>query len=170
MKLAKELAKQAAKLGACPEGYSGLKNLSDKKGLIEMYLSNLEFCLSHDFPDNAFIRKHFSGLMEDYGIFLDDAIALSNPSKCIALGQTTGSIILDGYAAAEIFVKHTARLNIVAKDKAFAMIDVFDQAEVVCEVYGAAKVVINKYGAATVSAKQYDAGLLKITDKRKNTY
>lgn len=170
MKLSKELAKQAAKFGICQEWHTKLKSLEDKKELIKMYLSGIDFCLSNDYPNNDFIRANFKGFMEDFGVFLDDNIELSNTPKCVALGETTGSIELDGYCVSEIFIKHKSNLNIIAKDNAFVMIDVFDNVKLTCEAYGNAKVCINIYGNATIESKEHDSGLIKIKDKQKKTY
>lgn len=170
MKLSKELAKQAAKYGICNEWHTKLKNLDDKKDLIAMYVKGIDFCLSHDYPTNNYIRANFKGFMEDFGVFLDDNIELRNAPKCVALGETKGSIEFDGYGISEIFIKHKSTLNIVARDNVFVIIDIFDNATVICEVHGKAKVYINKYGNATIESKEYDSGFIKITDKQKNTY
>lgn len=45
MKIAKELAREARRLGICDEWHSELKRLTDKRAMVEMYLAGLDFCL-----------------------------------------------------------------------------------------------------------------------------
>ena len=74
MKIAKELAREARRLGICDEWHSELKRLTDKRAMVEMYVTGLDFCLSNDYPSNEYIRSNFKGVMEEYGVFLDDEI------------------------------------------------------------------------------------------------
>ena len=97
MNLSKELAKQAQRLNVCTEWHSELINLSDKKALIKMYLKGIDFCLANNYPSNEFIRANFKGMMEEFGVFLDDRIDLRNPEKCVALGNTKGCVEIDSF-------------------------------------------------------------------------
>lgn len=68
--------------------------------------------------------------MEQYGVFLDDDIKIENKPKCVCLGATCGRIEITGFNVCEIYAKHNAKLNVIAKDNAFVVIDVFDDAVV----------------------------------------
>jgi len=83
--ISKELAKQAKRLNICQEWYDKLKMITDMNGLADMYLNGIDFCLANDFPSIEFIRSNFKGKMEQFGVFLDDSINLTNPMKCVAL-------------------------------------------------------------------------------------
>lgn len=171
MDLAKELARRAKRDGICKTGYDELKSLRDKRAIIEMYLKNIDFCLAHDCPGNDFIRKHFKGEMEQFGIFLDDEICIENPRKCVCLGMTSGCISINGFGACEIFAKHHAKLDIYAKDNAFVIIDVFDKSEVRIHAGGRAKVSVNRYiGDNAVTWDATDEAVVTFREKQKKTY
>lgn len=88
-KVTKHLAKAAQANGICTPWLNELKSLDDKDALVDMYIRGIDFCLEHDYPSNDFIRENFKGVMEKHGVFLDDAIALQDQSKCIALERQT---------------------------------------------------------------------------------
>ena len=170
MNLSKELAKQAKKFQVCEEWYDKLKTITDKKELIQMYLSGIDFCLNNDYPTNEYIRENFKGEMEQFGVFLDDTIDLKNPRKCVALGKTKGHVACDGFGISEIFVKHDSKMTIVAKDNSFVMVDAFDDSVVHIRAYGKAKVVVNEYGNAKIDYKENDFSRVKMIKKHKKTY
>lgn len=162
--ITKQLAKRAKEHGICKPWYYELKTLEDKEALIEMYIRGLDFCLEHNYPSNDFIRQHFKGIMEKHGVFLDDAIELQNPSRCIALGETNGKVEADEYAVVEVWAKHQAALNIIAKGNAFVMVDVYDDAVVNVCAYDRAKVCVNKHGGK-VTYNATDDAVVKFRDK-----
>ena len=171
MDLAKELARRAKKDGICKPWYNELKSLQDKKAMIEMYLKGIDFCLANDYPGNDFIRKHFKGEMESFGVFLDDEIDIENKRKCVCLGMTSGRIVVSGFKTCEIFVKHNAKLDIYAKDNAFVIIDVFDNSEVRIHANDRAKVCVNRYIGNNAGIKdEADEAFVKIREKQKKTY
>jgi hypothetical protein len=170
MKIAKELAKEAKKNGICDTWYNELKILEDKRAMVQMYLNGIDFCLANDYPDNEYIRANFKGMMEEFGVFLDDNIDLVNVKKCVALGATKGRIEVNGFGVSEIFVKHESALNITAKDNAFVMIDVFDDGVVMIDAQDNAKICVNKYGNARIHSNKVDSAMIKIIEKHKKTY
>lgn len=170
MKLSKELAKQAQKLNICQEWHDELKTLEDKRIMVQMYLKGVDFCLANDYPNNTFIRANFKGVMEEFGVFLDDEINLINTEKCVALGATKGRVEIDNFNVSEVFIKHESALNVIAKDNAFVMIDAFDNTVVMIHAQDNAKVCVNKYGNATIHSNHIDSAMVKIIEKQKKTY
>ncbi len=169
MKLSKELARAAKAKGICAPWHAELLTLQDKDAMVEMYLKGIDFCLSNDYPNNDFIRTHFKGVMEKHGVFLDDEIKIENNPKCVCLGATCGRIATGGFETCEVFAKHDAELNVVAKDNAFVMIDVFDNAVVSIYASDRAKVCVNHYGGKITKTTTDDA-VVKIREKNKKTY
>lgn len=173
MKIAKELAKEAKRKGICEPWYNDLKMLGDnKKAMVAMYVKGIDFCLSNDYPNNEYIRENFKGIMEDFGVFLDDTINLVNYKRCIALGRTKGRVEIASYGVCEVFAKHDSELRIIAKDNAFVEIDIFDNAVVYVHAQDRAKVHINRYGGNIISDPIEDGNLamVKIVEKHKKTY
>ena len=171
MKIAKKLAREARRLGICDEWHSELKKLTDKRAMVEMYVAGLDFCLSNDYPSNEYIRSNFKGVMEEYGVFLDDEIDVYNPKQLVALGSTVGQVNVTEYNVSRIYVKHNSTLNIRIADNAFALIDVLDEAKVIIEVAGNAKVCVYLYGSGSADTKtKEDDSTIKIINKQQKTY
>ncbi|MDR1348312.1 MAG: hypothetical protein LBJ63_07825 [Prevotellaceae bacterium] len=169
--LSKELALQAKRLGICSEWHNLLKKLSDKREMAEMYIKGIDFCLANDYPDNEYIRANFGEIIHDFGIFLDDRIQLINPERCVALGNTTGSIEVNSYNICEVFVKHHSELTIKAKDNAFVVIDMFDNSVVSISAENRARICINRYLGAEIKERlQLDLSEIKINEKNKKSY
>jgi hypothetical protein len=173
MDLAKELARQAKKKGICKPWYNELKSLNGDNinAMAQMYLKGIDFCLANDYPDNGFIRTHFKGKMEQYGVFLDDDIKIENKPKCVCLGATCGRVEITGFNVCEIYAKHNVKLNVIAKDNAFVVIDVFDDAVVNVCASDRAKVCVNHYvGNGQVIKCAMDDATIKVIEKHKKTY
>ena len=163
---AKQIQKEAQALGACSPGLDDLKQVGDNKaGLIQLYLKKLEFCLENDFPSKDFIREHGKGIMESFGVFLDDRINLTNYSKCVALGKTTGNVIVTSYGVSQVYAKHTSDLVIEASDNAFVMVYVYDDAKVTVNAHDRAKVYFNRYGGKIATANDGQA-VVKVAEKK----
>lgn len=170
MSIGKILAKKAKKKGICEDWYNQLKKLDDnKKAMMSMYVKGIDFCLSNDFPDNQYIRDNFKGVMEDYGVFLDDNINLVNFKRCVALGTTKGCIEISSYGVSEIFAKHDSELRIIARDNAFVEVDIFDNAIIYVYAQDNAKIHVNKYGGE-INISPCQDSKVRITDKNKKTY
>lgn len=173
MKIAKELAKEAKRKGICESWHNELKRLDDnKKAMVAMYVKGIDFCLSNDYPSNEYIRANFKGVMEDFGVFLDDNINLVNFRRCISLGATNGRIEITSYGVCEVFAKHDSELRIIAKDNAFVEVDIFDNAIIYVHAQDRAKVHINRYGGKIIADPIAigDSAIVKIVEKHKKTY
>ena len=165
-KFAKQIQKEALALGACSPGMGDLLNAGDNKpALVQLYLKKLEFCLENDFPSNDFMREHGKGIMESFGIFLDDRINLTNYRKCVALGKTTGNVIVTSYGVSPVYAKHTSDLVIEASDNAFVMVYVYDDAKVTVNAHDRAKVHVNRYGGKIATANDGQA-VIKVAEKK----
>lgn len=168
-KLSRKLARLAKTKGICQEWYNRLKNMDDKDAMLDMYLQGIDFCISNDYPTNEFIRANFKGSMEHKGIFLDDAIDVSNIPKCVCLGATTGCITVDDFSVCEIYAKHNSHIDVKAKGNAFVVIDIFDDSIVNVVASDRAKVCVNHYGGS-VSEQSADDAMIRIRNKNKKTY
>lgn len=171
MKINRQLAKQAKEKGICKDWFKDLEQTENITDLIQMYLKGIDFCLANDFPSNDFIRKHFKGKMEDFGIFLDGSFQLKNKSKCVLLGNCKGILAIDQYNVSEVFVKHQSEIILEAKDNAFVMIDLFDDAVLHIHALGDAKICVNQYqGKSQIHQTKSENAQIKIITKNKKTY
>ena len=171
MSAAKELAKEAKKKGICKEWHGELRKLGDnKRAMLQMYIKGIDFCLMNDFPSNDYIRANFKGVMEDFGVFLDDPnLNITNFPKCVALGKTSGMVAVTGFQVCEVFTKHQSNITIEARDNAFIVVDVFDESTVIVHAHDRAKVCLNRYGG-TINSESEDGAVVKIIEKHKKTY
>lgn len=167
--IAKELAKQAKSKGICEDWHKQLKALTDKRAMVDMYIRGIDFCLSNDYPSNDYIKANFRGVMEEKGVFLDDNVSLVNFRRCVALGNTKGSVKATCYKVCEVFAKHESNLNIIVDDNAFVEIDMFDNSVVSVTSSGKAKVHINRYGG-TLVIDEREESIIKVVEKNKKTY
>ena len=170
MKIVKKLAKMAKGKGICEEWYNDLLLTGDKVKLIEMYLKGIDFCLSNDYPSNDFIREHFKGFMESYGLHLDEVFDNENCRYAVLLGNCKASIKATGYTICEAFVKHSSSVTIYADDRAFVMVDIFDDANVKVVARESAKVIINVYGGKITGIERRGGAMVRVKNKYKKTY
>jgi len=165
----KELAVEARRKGICQEWHDQLLRTKTVKELAEMYLKGIDFCLLNDYPSNDFIKRHFRGQTELFGIYLDEHISAQNKRKIVALGNCAGRIEVTGYGVSEIFLKHNSKLTVIVSDHAFVMVDIFDNANLRIIASGDAKVCINRY-SGLIEAEQLDKAAIKIIEKHRKTY
>ena len=168
--LSERLAKDARRAGICQEWHDKLISMDDKHAMVEMYLRGIDFCLSNDYPTNAFIREHFVGVMEQHGVFLDEPVDVTNFRKVVALGKTNGTVKFNRYSVGEVFAKHNAELNVYANGNAFVVIDVFDNAVVHVHADDNARVCVNHYGGKIFNIANSANSFVKVREKHKSTY
>lgn len=166
MKLGKELALAASKKGICKEWFETMKDLTDKKALIEMYIKGIDFCLANDYPSNDYISQHFKGEMEAFGVHLDELIFKTNPRTTVALGSCSGSLKFDEFTVAEVFIKHQSDLTLKAKGNSFVMVDIFDDARVHIHATDNSKICVNHYSGSVTYYVEGNA-VVKVKEKNK---
>ena len=141
-----------------------------KDDLIKMYLKGIDFCLSNEYPSNEFIRQHFIGVCEAYGVFLDETITAENFEHVVALGDCEGAAAFNGWNAGQVFVKHRSRLKVLATGNSFVVVDVFDETAVEIEARDNAKVCVNHYGGKITTTTDGDKSVIKVIRKQSKTY
>lgn len=169
MEINKRLARDAQKKGICEEWFARLMETKSKGDLIKMYLEGIDFCLSNEYPRNEFIRKHFVGVCEAYGVFLDEAITAENFQHVVALGECEGTTTYDGWNVGQVFVKHRSRLKVLATGNSFVVVDVFDETAVEVEARDNAKVCVNHYGG-NITTTTGGKAVIKVIRKQSKTY
>lgn len=172
MKLNKKLALEAKKHNICEDWFNDLLHTENKEKLIKMYLDGIDFCLSNEYPPRPFIKEHFGGIMEAYGIFLDDEINAENFRHVVALGSCQGSANYNSYEVGQVFVKHESKLTIKASGNSFVMVDMFDESEVEVIASENAKVCVNHYGGELTTTTDSEPGnaIIKVIRKHSKTY
>ena len=168
--LTEHLAKQAMKYGICDQWYSELVKIEDRKALMDMYVRGIDFCLRNNFPSNEELEKYFSDIMPDMGVYLNMPIDVKNIRPCVCLGNTYGKYTIGDYCAGEIFIKHDAKIDIVAQDNAFLMVNLFENAIINVTANDRAKVCIKQFGGTIAHKESGLDAIIKITQRNPNEF
>lgn len=164
MHIGKDIAQRAEQFNICQEWKGDLMTIKDKEKLIEMYLKGIDFCIANDFPPLDFIRDHFSGIIEQHGIYLDGDFEVVNPSKIVALGKSKGNVMVGGFKASQLYVRHASKVFVRAVDDCFVMVSVYDNASVEVEASNRAKVCLHNFNA-TVNYHTTGEARVKLVNK-----
>lgn len=152
MGLIEQLKKDGADKGLCRLWQMKLREGLGTKELIGLYIKGIDFCISEDFPTLDFIREHFKGQCEHFGVYVDDEVeGLKNVPDVVLNGDCKAMLEYDGFTVSRIFVRHNSKAAINVSDNALVTIDVFDNTHVVVATAGhRAKAIVKVYGNAHV--------------------
>ncbi|WP_219223361.1 hypothetical protein [Pedobacter antarcticus] len=164
----KYILDQAIVKHVCPQGAEGISKSRSIDDLLEMYVKDIDYCLSNDFPSNMDLLKIGGERLSTYGILIDDSSKKQNSKFTVLLGHCNVSLAYDGYTASTLFVKNKSEADIEVNGHAFVVIDCFDECIVRLHVGVKAKVLLNIYGKTTVHTT--GPGIIKTVNKNQNTY
>lgn len=146
------LKAEAIKLGLCNQWQSEWGNPT-KDELCEKYIRGLDFCIKHDFPDLRFMKRHFNGVMQNHGIFVDNnEICLCNQGTVVANGHTTGQAYYDGFSVGQVYVRHQSFIRIIARGNAIVNVRCYDTPKVEVACRDNARVTVIRHDRGHVSA------------------
>lgn len=168
MELVQQLKKDGIDKGLCRLWQMKLRQDIDYKSLIELYIRGIDFCIMNDYPTVDFIREHFKGKCEEFGVFIDDDVEQKNAPNIVLNGNCRAFLEYDGYSVANIYARHNTRGSVNVSDNSIVTIDIFDDSELNVATAGDdAKVFVNVYGNANVEC--LGSGI-KVINKNKKTY
>lgn len=150
MGLIEQLKKDGADKGLCRLWQMKLREGLDMKDLTQLYIRGIDFCISEEYPTLDFIREHFKGKCEPYGVYVDDEVGqLKNVPDVVLNGDCKAMLEYDGYTVSRVFVRHGSKAAINVGDNAHVTVDIFDNSDVVIATAGhEAKVIVKVYGNA----------------------
>lgn len=151
MDLVEQLRKDGTDKGLCLLWQRKLRNGLDTEALVKLYIKGIDFCISEDYPTLDFLRTHFKGICEPYGVYVDeDMPTLVNKPDLVLNGDCRGLLEYDGYSVSRLYVRHTTETAVNVSDHAIVTIDIFDNSKLHLSVSGSdASVIVNVYGAQT---------------------
>lgn len=127
------LKQEAIERRLCAEWTDGWADNSDQQTLIEKYKDGIDFVLKQgEWPSNNFIRENFDrDLLHSNLVFVDEELSIERaPSGVYILnGACSGTICLEPWSAATIYVRHDSNVRIIASDFAKVQIRLFDNGE-----------------------------------------
>lgn len=148
MELTEQLRADGTAKGLCRQWQMKLHKGLSMAQLVKLYIEGIDFCISEDFPTLAFLREHFKGACEPFGVFVDDDIpqALNVPDMVLN-GACRAMLEYDGYSVSRLYVRHTSEAAVAVSGHAVLTIDLFNDAKLHISVVGdKATVNINVYG------------------------
>lgn len=148
MELTEQLREDGAAKGLCRQWQMKLHKGLGMAQLVKLYIDGIDFCISEDFPTLPFLREHFKGACEPYGVFVDDDIPQAlNVPDIVLNGACRAMLEYDGYSVSRLYVRHASRAAVAVSGHAVLTIDVFDEARLHISVVGdRAMVNVNLYG------------------------
>lgn len=149
MELVEQLRKDGTEKGLCRLWQMKLRGNLDTEALVRLYIKGIDFCICEDYPTLDFLRAHFKGNSEPYGVYIDeDMPTLANKADLVLNGACRGMLEYDGYIVSRLYVRHTSEAAVNVSDHAILTIDVFNHAKVHLSVVGDdASVILNVYGS-----------------------
>ena len=129
MNVSDELKEKAISLGLCTPWQKRWQN-EDKHSLCQMYIKGLDFCIDHDYPSCTYMKKHFDGIMQQHGIFVDDVVNTSNLQEVVCNGCCVGMIVYDDFGTGTVYARHQSNVSIKASGHARVFVKVYDHANV----------------------------------------
>lgn len=168
MDLINQLKEDGTEKGLCRQWRMKLQQGMSVEALAKLYIEGIDFCISEDYPTLDFLREHFKGSCEPYGVFVDDVVKECNAPDVVLNGDCKAILEYDGFSVSRIFARHNSQGAVNVSDNAYVTIDAFDNSNLVIAVAGSdAQVIVNLYGNAQVEV--IGSGV-EIKKHNKNTY
>lgn len=152
----------------CKPAIKKIKEGLTARQLLQLYIDNIDFCLSENFPCNTDLKLKGGALLKEFGIYLDEHVKECNLDNLIMLGASSGvAQVTDGFVS-KIYLKQNSLLTLTALEDALVIVDLFDESKLRVIAKDRSKVIVNIYGKAKVEA---DANhRIKINYKLKDSY
>lgn len=165
-----ELKRDGKAKGLCRPWQMKLKSGLSVEMLAKLYIKGIDFCISENFPTLSYMKEHYKGRCEPFGIYIDDEDVRGNNLHDVVLNGACKAVLeYDGYSVSRIYARHGADVTVNISGNALLTIDAFDEARVTINAHGVkAKVLVNLYGNSRVESTT--GGLIKVTFKYKETY
>jgi hypothetical protein len=157
--------------GLCQEWQNKLQGNLSIEEMAKLFLAGINFCIKVNHPQLAFMRKHFKGETDQYGVYIDKELpdeVVKNRETVVMNGDCDMCLMYNGYNVSSVYARHSSRAAITVFDHALVMIDVFDEATVAVAAIGdKARVYVNLYGDAKANCTGTG---IKVVKHNKKTY
>ncbi len=148
MELIEQLKSDGIDKGLCRLWQKKLKAGLSVEELAKLYIKGIDFCISEDYPTLDFLREHFKGACEPFGVYVDDEIPpTKNKPDMVLNGACKAMLEYDGYSVSRLYVRYDSEVAVIVSDNAIVTIDLFDNARLHLSVVGKdAAVNVNVFG------------------------
>lgn len=129
----------------CKEWTEAWKDDTDIDGLLDKYISGIDFAIKNNYPPLDFCRENFNrDDLHRHNIYLDEYISIGDASSgtWVFVGNCEGEITFKDFSVGTLYLRHNSRIKVVTKDMAKVFISLYDESEVDVEQleYSTAKV------------------------------
>ena len=124
----REIAR-SQKTPLCDEWYNEWKDNTSIDELLEKYIKGFDFAVKNDYPSLEFCRKMFDkNDLHRHNIYLDENVNIedANNGYYVFIGNSKGDIIIDGFKAVTIYVRHDSNINVRAFNGAIVTVFYYD--------------------------------------------
>ena len=135
------LREMARAQGLCDEWYAEWSDDSTIDECLERAIRGFDFVQEKDYPPLDFIRKHFEKeALHRHGMYLDEDVDIEADSGYYAfLGHCTAKVVVDGFKAVSIYVRHDSRVDVDAFNGAKVFVTYYDESDGDCRNDGWSK-------------------------------
>lgn len=153
LRLSDALKESAISLGMCEQGVAEWLDYKSLDDLCEHYWEGIEFIINHPgWPSNKWLTDKVGlPILNRHGIYVDQAINVSNPNRIVLNGASKGKIFATDFSAPDIYVRHDSDVEIKITDASIVHINVYNNAKVKVHCERFAKCYIYKYGGNVVA-------------------
>lgn len=150
MDLVKQLKDDGITKGLCRLWQGKLKPGTNIGTLCSMFVAGIDFCISENYPTLEFLRENLKGKCEEFGIFIDDQVSITNLSDSVLNGSCSANLVYSDYTVSRLYIRHNSKAIIDICDHAIVTVDAFDNSSLEITASEGTKVLINLYGNAIV--------------------
>lgn len=143
--ISEQLKSKAVNLGLCEE-WTNNWGTPDEDELAEKYIRGIDFAIKHDFPSASFMKKHFNGVIQRHGIYVDENINLNNPNMTITNGTCNGIIQFDKFATGRLYIRHDSDITVKVSGLSKIFISTYDNCKLNIDCTDEAIVYVYKHG------------------------
>lgn len=129
-----EIITQAKQLGLCKEWYLRMKRKPTFERFCKMYFLGSDWALEKNFPSLTLARKYKKNTLT-FGILTDvrpdtlfPKFYIKGIVRMAFLGNSQTQVIFNKYQVAQIIIRHTSKVKIIAKDFAQVSVTLLDNA------------------------------------------
>lgn len=174
MELIQQLKADGMEKGLCRMWQMKLRVGMTTEELANLYIQGIDFCISENYPTLDFLREHFRGKCEPFGVFVDDDVPTTkNVPDMVLNGACRAMLEYDGYSVSRLYMRHTSEVAVIVSGNAVLTIDIFDKSKLHISIVGDdATVSVNVYGCDTEIEYigESTQSKIKVTYNDKTTY
>lgn len=130
------LREMAREKGLCDEWYGEWKDTDTVDMCLDRFVRGFDFVQSNDYPPLGFIRENFrKDDLHRHHIYLDEEVDIEAPESgyYIFLGSCTGRLIVKGFLAVTVYLRHNSDILVSSEDGARVFVTAYDYSTAICQ-------------------------------------